>query len=181
MLRLKNTGKVRKAIQEAYPIVKDISFQKVSANTVSASLSFNSVDLLFTNEAVTIGYGNKRLFTVHQGDTIASGALTIRLPDYFSGDKIQAYTTGYVLLASPEKLKGDYHLIADALPIDDIFFVAGSQKSIISSANKSIVFDHKRSIAAQLEYLKTVARTLSGDVVYEIDLATYPTVIIRKN
>lgn len=66
MLRLKNTGKVRRAVQEIYPIVKDVSFQKVSANTVSASVSFYPVDLIFANEAVTIGYSNKFLFSIHE-------------------------------------------------------------------------------------------------------------------
>ena len=45
----------------------------------------------------------------------------------------------------------------------------------------TITFDHKRSIAAQLEYLKTIQTALTGDSGYEIDLATYPTVIIKKN
>lgn len=70
-------------------------------------------------------------------------------------------------------------MIHEVYPSEDILFLIGSQKSIHTMDNIRATFDHKRSIEAQLEYLRTITN-LDPSFFYEIDLTTYPTVIIKR-
>lgn len=156
-----------------------MSVSKVEASKASVSLEFYGADMVMRNDALSIAYANKHLFSITVNDMIASGAIFIELPGYFSGDEIQQNTTGYISLLGPEKLKNDFTFIQRVLPLDHILFLAGAQKSIITSSNKKIVFDHKRNIKAQVEYLQQIT-PLDPALYYEIDLTTFPKVIIKK-
>lgn len=178
-LKLKNGGSAKDIITNAYPFITDISLDKIADSKISVWLDFAPADLVFTNEAFSIGYANKSLFLVNDNNTIISGAIRIQLPAYFSGDVIQSDPKTYISLLWPEKFKIEFNLIWSRINMDNILLLAGTQKSLIISWNKRITFDHKRSIEAQLEYLSTI-KGLDASFFYEIDLTVYPKAIIRK-
>ncbi len=179
MLKIKNGWRAKDAIRTTYPFIADMNIAKVEDNKISVSLTFDSAELVMRNDALSIAYTNKHLFAVTDNDMISSGAIFIELPAYFSGTEIEQNTTWYLSLLGPEKLKSDFTTIQRTLTLDHILFLAGTQKSIIISWNKKIVFDHKRSIKTQMEYLKTIT-PLDPALYYEIDLTTFPKIVIKK-
>lgn len=88
-----------------------------------SSVSFYPADLLFKNDSISVAYAHGTLFEVTESDSIYSGALVIRLPDYFSGGNIENNITGYLALILPEKLKNDFGMIKERLQIDHILYL----------------------------------------------------------
>lgn len=179
MLRLKKWGDVKRHIKDTYPFVKDLTIEKTWPSTVLANISFYQADLVFKNDNTQVAYSNKFLLETNDNNAITSGAIFIKLPSYFSGDHMAENATGYIALIWTEKIKNDMLTITQYLQVNEILFLIGAQKSIIDTENVRLTFDHKRNIEAQLEYYSTM-QSLDPAFFYEIDLTTYPTVIIRK-
>ena len=178
-MKLKDGGEAKDTIRKKYPVIRDLSLSKVSAGVVSVDVIYHPAELVLFNENIYVWYSNKSLYEIHVNDAISSGAIFAQLPDYFSGDQILQQATGFISLIGPEKIKNDFTMIHEVYPSEDILFLIGSQKSIHTMDNIRATFDHKRSIEAQLEYLRTITN-LDPSFFYEIDLTTYPTVIIKR-
>ena len=179
MLRLKKWGDAKDNVKNTYPFVRDMSIEKTWPSTVIVNITFHQADLVFRNDNTQVAYSNKFLFETNDNNAITSWAIFIKLPPYFSWEKMQSGATGYIALIWTEKIKNDMLTITNRIPVSEILFLIGSQKSIVDSQNVRLTFDHKRSIEAQLEYFSTM-QSLDNAYFYEIDLTTYPTVIIRR-
>lgn len=181
MTKLYKLWSIEDKIKNVYPFVYDISLTKTSPSTVSVDIKFRKTELLFQNSGsnLQIAYTNETLFPITPLDTISSGALVVQVPDYFGSENRQENATGYLSLMWPERLKIELKTIEKNIPLDNIIFLPGAQKSIIISWTKRIIFDHKRSIQAQLDYLHTMeTHGISG--YYDIDLTTFPKIIVKK-
>ncbi len=179
LLKLHNGGDAKNAITKSYPFIENLSLEKVWPGSILANIVFKTADLVFVNDTVRVAYTNDMLTPIREADSIASGAIEVTLPDYFSWEKIEQYATGYISLIGAEKLHQDLLQIVNVISPSNILFLIGSQKSIISTDNTEITFDHKRDIAQQLLYLETI-QWLDTTTQYEINLTTYPKVIIKK-
>lgn len=180
ILKAKGNRRIKNDLEDTYHMIKDVSFSKTWPGKITVSLEFYPAQLLFKNSSLSIAYTNQTLFPTLESDTLNSGALVIRLPDYFSGEDIITNSTWYLALMWPEKLKDDFTLITNTMAISDILYLPWAQKSIIISENKKMTFDHKRSIQEQLQYLATILWSIDNNFYYEIDLTTFPRVIIKK-
>lgn len=180
LLKMYRLGSVVENVKASYPFIKDIVVSKAWPGKISLSINFFTADLLFQNKEISIAYTNKTLFPVQDSDTILSGAVTVHLPDYFWWDTIKSNIKDYLSLMIPEKLKEDFTIIQNNVPIENNIYLPGAQKSIIISGNKKLTFDHKRSIETQIQYLQKLQSWIDKNMYYEIDLTTFPKIIIKK-
>lgn len=179
LLKIHQWWDPKQAIMNAYPFIKDFTIEKLAANKILVDVSFYSADLVFINDRVQIAYVHKYLIPIRSGDQISSGAIQIVLPEYFSGDEVGNNASSYISLIGLEKFKEDAQEIYTTLLPTQFLFLIGSQKSTIQAWSKTITFDHKRNIHEQIRYLQTI-QWLDKDTPYDIDLTSYPKVIIKK-
>lgn len=179
LMKLHQWWDAKKEIIDAYPFIKDFSIEKIEANKILVDVSFYDADLIFVNDSIQIAYVHKHLIPIQGSDEIWSGAIQIILPDYFSWEKIETNPSSYLSLIWLEKFNEEAQRIYRSLSPTQFLFLIGSQKSIIQSQQRTITFDHKRNILEQIRYLQTI-QWLDSNYTYEIDLTSYPKVIIKK-